>query len=86
VNSAYHFQRGGNAGEVASQMTSTWLFNDYYQIPKETFTQLVIKISNKLYNLSLKYKQYTGGQGVYKQLVKKQGVGLTVNWRDEGIN
>ncbi len=44
---------GGNAGEVASQMASRWLFNDYYQTPKEPFTGLVKKVSDKLYNLSL---------------------------------
>ena len=51
---------GGNAGEVASQMASRWLFNDYYQTPKEPFAGLVKKVSDKLYNLSLKYDQYKG--------------------------
>lgn len=51
---------GGNAGEVASQMASRWLFNDYYETPKETFPKLVKKVSDKLYKLSLKYKQYKG--------------------------
>ena len=51
---------GGNAGEVASQMASRWLFNDYYERPKESFPGLVKKVSDKLYNLSLKYEQYKG--------------------------
>ena len=51
---------GGNAGEVASQMASRWLFHDYYETPDKLFTVLVKEVSDSLYNLSVKYAQYKG--------------------------
>ena len=35
---------GGNAGEVASQMAFTWLFDDYYKTSDEAFSKLVKKL------------------------------------------
>ena len=51
---------GGNAGEVASQMASRWLFSDYNETPGELFSGLVKKVSDKLYSISLKYEKYKG--------------------------
>ena len=68
---------GGNAGEVASQMASTWLSSDYYETPKAAFPKLVKKVSDKLYGLSLKYEQYRGmGTTLVTALFKGKTVDL----------
>lgn len=66
---------GGNAGEVASKLTATWITKDYYgekktkissllekfNKPKKVEMQAIIRSVNKrLYKLSKEYEQYNG--------------------------
>jgi len=58
---------GANAGEIASQMTATWILKDYYSIIQtgdrplpELLYDIIIQTNARVYNLSLKYPLYHG--------------------------
>ena len=58
---------GSNAGEVASELMTTWVFKDYYSIQsikKNALSSTIIEIiknnNKKIFDLSNRYSQYNG--------------------------
>lgn len=56
---------GANAGEVASELTATWLFHDYYSnpltcLPSVALEQIIVDVNRRIFELGKKYDRYQG--------------------------
>lgn len=51
---------GGSAGEVASELSATWFFKEYYDGESKDVSSIIDDVNKRIYELSLKYEQYKG--------------------------